>query len=71
MFHTTAIGPIVPCEFNPEACWDSDHFRHRLARWTRCDGTCRRRPLHSAPSLVHEEAEVGPNGALGQAHPAR
>lgn len=26
MFHTTATGAIVPCEFNGDACWDADHF---------------------------------------------
>lgn len=26
MFHTTATGAIVPCEFNRGACGDADHF---------------------------------------------
>lgn len=64
MFHTTATGAIVPCEFNPEACWEADHFETitaarrdlRLEELERsCDGGVERLPEEWGRLCLREE----------------
>lgn len=64
MFHTTATGAIVPCEFNPDACWDADHFMTvaaarrdlRLEELERsCDGPVQHLPEEWGRVCLREE----------------
>lgn len=64
MFHTTATGAIVPCEFNADACLKADHFdtitaarrELRLEELERsCDGPVERLPEQWGRLYFHEE----------------